>query len=930
LSAEAGSAVVGGFVESATPGRYIAEITSTTAGSFPVSVTVDGEALSAGSGNVTAVFVEGTPPGPVVSPSESEFSVSESADVPADGVAVQTVTVRLRDVSRAPVSQFAPRLTAEAGVAVVGGFAESATAGTYVADVTSTVAGSFPVSVTVDGEALSAGSSNVMAVFMEAIQPGPVVSLTESEFSVSESQDVLADGEEAQTVTVRLRDAGRGPVSGFASRLSAEAGAAVVGVFAESATAGRYVAEITSTTPGRFPVSVTVDGEPLSAGSANAAAVFTEVTSPGPVVSVTESEFSVSAAPGVLADGVDVQTITVRLRDAGRGAVSGFGVRLVADAGLAVVGGFVETPVLGTYVAEVTSTTAGSFPVMVTVDGEALSAGIGNALAVFVEVTSPGPVVSVTESEFSVSSSPDVAADGDGVQTVTVQLRDAGRAAVSGFASRLSAEAGNAIVGVFVESATPGRYIAEITSTIAGTFPVSVTVDGEVLSAGSANAVAVFADLTPPIPIVSIAESSFDVSATPAVPADGISVQRVNVVLRDADRNPIAGAAVQLMGVAGVAMVSAFDETGIAGTYVATVTSQAAGSFPVMVTIDGRELSGGLANTLAVFTAVRGSGVVTDLGVTPADAQTGDTVTVVVTVTDDHANPVSGAAVHVWTTPVASPALDTTGTTDAAGRFATSFTSATGGTVEVHATVNGLSVTGSPVAVTFTAPSPVREVSLAASDFEVSSRNDVFADGAAFQVVTVTLRDAELVPMTGLAVHLTATAGGAAIAAFVESTTPGVYTARVTSTAPGAFLIEVLYSGQALSVLGTGIAVALFVPASTGTEAPGHTTSTPPTSNTPPVTPSASVTPGAGGIPSSPATAPVPTIAPNASPSESVDEGPLTVDPNAEAAATGTQPKTGAGNVLALLGVFVLLAATGLALTLGPARWRRRNEAERP
>ncbi|MDR0432043.1 MAG: Ig-like domain-containing protein, partial [Bifidobacteriaceae bacterium] len=790
LAATAGDATVSEFTESeTTPGTYTAEVTSTTAGSFPVSVTYDGADLSAGLANALAVFVP------------ADVTLARLVVTPTltgVGGLVQMMLI-VTDGSGAGKSDVPVRLWSEGMLDMEG---RTGASGTYAFSYGSPVPIEYEVHGWVEG-AVVEGSPVLVRVL--AIPPGTVVSIPDSDFEVSADADVPVGG--IQTVTVRLRDADLVAVPGKADLLRGTAGDATVSEFTESIiTAGTYTAQVTSTTAGSFPVAVTFDGDALSAGQANTAAVFVQPSTPGPVVSIPDSDFEVSADADIPVGGV--QTVTVRLRDADLVAVPDKADLLRGTAGDATVSEFTESIITaGTYTAEVTSTTAGSFTVAVTFDGEALSAGGANTAAVFVEPSTPGPVVSVPDSDFEVSTDADIPVGG--VQTVTVRLRDADLVAVGDKADMLRGTAGDATVSEFTESTTTaGTYTAEVTSTTAGSFTVAVTFDGEALSAGGANTAAVFVEPSTPGPVVSIPDSDFEVSADADIPVGG--VQTVTVRLRDADLVAVPDKADLLAATAGDATVSAFTEsTTTTGTYTAEVTSTTAGSFTVSVTFDGEALSAGLANAVAVF--VPADETLARLVVTPTSVGVGGSVQMVLVVSDGSGAGKSGVPVRLWSDGL----FDVSGWTGDSGAFAYEYVTRAPNEFAVNGWAEGAVVEGSPTLVQVSAIPPGTVVSIPDSDFEVSTDADIPVGGT--QTVTVRLRDADLVPVGDKADLLAGTAGDATVSEFTESTTTaGTYTAEVTSTTAGSFTVAVTFDGEALSAGGANTAAVFVEPSTPG------------------------------------------------------------------------------------------------------------------
>lgn len=332
----------------------------------------------------------------------TNYSVSETADVIADGEAVQTVTATLVNEGGDPLSGEADKLAAGTefvlGEGDIGDFEESATAGTYIAEVTSTVAGSAPITVNYSGSgsALAVNPAevddepvNTDAVFVA----GPVVAAT-SDFLVSDEPVTVG---QTQDIEVFLNDAFGNPVAGVAESLAASLESAMFSpadatvaatlvapaaefpaVFSEftedAAVSGRYTATVTSTEPGVATVAVDFGGEETPAqipvialeSSGNRDARFV-------AGDLDLDATTLIATPNTrLADGTEAAIIAVALSDEfGNPVVGPDTVELATTLGS--IGPVTKTG-NGTYTAELTSAMVGTAVVTVTVDDELAAA----------------------------------------------------------------------------------------------------------------------------------------------------------------------------------------------------------------------------------------------------------------------------------------------------------------------------------------------------------------------------------------------------------------------------------------------------------------------------------------------------------------------------------------------------------------------------
>ena len=243
-----GSAVAGTVSETATPGTYEVAVTNTVAETVTVTVTADGAQLT---DQPQIVFQAGDVDG-------GDSTVTATSPHTADGVDASTVTIVLMDgegnaITGLTNGDFSIGLT---GSAAAGTVSETATPGTYEVAVTNTVAETVTVTVTADGEQLSDQPQIVFGA-------GDVGAGTSS---VTATSPHIADGSDASTVTVALRDANNNPVTGLGSGnfLIAVTGAALAGGITETATPGTYQFPVTNATAETVTVTATANGVTLT------------------------------------------------------------------------------------------------------------------------------------------------------------------------------------------------------------------------------------------------------------------------------------------------------------------------------------------------------------------------------------------------------------------------------------------------------------------------------------------------------------------------------------------------------------------------------------------------------------------------------------------------------------------------------------------
>ncbi|QIM18280.1 hypothetical protein G7066_05750 [Leucobacter coleopterorum] len=167
---------------------YTASVTSSVAGAKTMTVTYSGQTVTA-SGNADAVFIAG---GVDTTNDGTRFSVS-TGDEPV-GSGEHTISVRLADSEGNPVPGQAAGLSANSSGGLGGGgistFTETATAGTYTATVSSTVAGSKVITVAFGANQVLVDGNGTAAF----VAGGVDIANAATRFSVS-SGDTSVDGE---------------------------------------------------------------------------------------------------------------------------------------------------------------------------------------------------------------------------------------------------------------------------------------------------------------------------------------------------------------------------------------------------------------------------------------------------------------------------------------------------------------------------------------------------------------------------------------------------------------------------------------------------------------------------------------------------------------------------------------------------------------
>jgi LPXTG-motif cell wall-anchored protein len=257
-----------GVVSNATvtdaDGKALIVLTSTKPGSFAVRAKVGSVELDASSGSPAWVqYSTG-----IAKANESEWVVTPDTALEADGVQAFTATVTVRSALKHPVVSEPVwfNVPAEVSITEAGPFVTDA-AGEVTVHFTSTVAGKYKATAEI-GDGLVGAARD-----LEFVAGDPAVGPGLSSVEISDGPK-LADGVDAYTITVTLRDAQKNPITGQASKLSVASVPADVVILSPVAEVGSgvYTVAATSLTVGTHSVAAAFAGAkgPIQIGSVTA------------------------------------------------------------------------------------------------------------------------------------------------------------------------------------------------------------------------------------------------------------------------------------------------------------------------------------------------------------------------------------------------------------------------------------------------------------------------------------------------------------------------------------------------------------------------------------------------------------------------------------------------------------------------------------
>ncbi|QIQ22228.1 invasin domain 3-containing protein [Zophobihabitans entericus] len=486
-------------------GTYTATVTSTVTGTDVFEYTVNSVV---GNGTASVTYVHG-----LADATQSIISANPTT-IAADGVAISTVTVQVRDSYGNNLTIGGDTVTIEAIAPIIG--TPDTTVldngdGTYKITTKSTAAGLDNFGYTVNG----VSGSGLATVNYEIGAPDASQSL----ISASPTS-ITADGVTISTVTVQLRDSNGNDLINGGDTVTITVNGTAIGspdTTVQDHFNGTYTITTKSTVTGTDTFDYTVNGD-----IGNGTADVTYVAGPA-----DPTQSSIIAYPTtILADGATISSVGVQLRDqfGNNLTTGGDTVNITVQGGTAI--GLPDAVTLdnhdGTYFITTKSTVTGTDVFEYTVNG---SLGNGTASVTY--------VVGVADPSKStiVASPTTITADGTTISTVTVQLKDIHGNNLTAGGDTVTIPVQGTAVGTpetTVNDNGDGTYSITTKSTVVGTDTFEYTVNG-VLGNGNVSVIYVVGAADP---------NTSTITANPTdIFADGSTISTITVQLKDAQGN---------------------------------------------------------------------------------------------------------------------------------------------------------------------------------------------------------------------------------------------------------------------------------------------------------------------------------------------------------------------------------------------------------
>ena len=651
----------------------------------------------------------------------AELVVTQDGSV-ADGATANTLRARVTDA-------FGNALAGQTVSVLAGNGATTAPTvttqpdGTVEISVTSQTAGTSAVTASINN---SSQSRNV--TFIADVSTAQIADLVVSQ------DNAVADGATANTLQVRVTDAFGNALAGQTVSVLADNGATVAPVVTTQPD-GTVEISVTSQTAGSSAVTVSI----------NSSSQSRDVTFIADVRTAKIADLVVTRDNSV-ADGAMANTLRARVTDAFGNALAGQTVSVTAGNG-ATVAPVVTTQPDGTVEISVTSQTAGSSAVTVSINSSSQSR----------DVTFIADVRTAKIADLVVIKD-DSVADGAMANTLRVKVTDAFGNALAG--QTVSVLAGNgATTAPTVTTQPDGTVEISVTSQTAGTSAVTASINSSSLSRN----VTFVADVR------TAKIASLEVTQDNSV-ADGAMANTLRVKVTDAFGNALNGQTVSVMADNG-ATVAPTVITEPDGTVEISVTSQTAGTSTVTASINNSSQSRNVTFIADVRTAQIADLVVIKDG-SEADGATANTLRA--RVTDAFGNALAGQTVSVLADNGATTAP--TVITEPDGTVEISVTSQTAGISAVTATINNSTASQNVMFIADVRTAKIADL--------VVIKDDSVADGAMANTLRVKVTDAFGNALAGQTVSVLA-GNGATTAPTVTTQPDGTVEISVTSQTAG-------------------------------------------------------------------------------------------------------------------------------------------------
>jgi Bacterial Ig-like domain (group 1) len=633
-------------------------------------------------------------------------TITGTSPVLADGTATSTITIRLKDANNNPVPGEVPTFSAT----------DTGTNNVYGTCTATNASGNSTCTLS----SLSAEVKTLNIVTPVAKIGGTVTfsagAAVAANSSISGSGPVVADGSAISLVTIILKDLNDNPVSGEIPTFSAT----------DTGTSNAYG---TCTASNASGISTCT----MSSGVAEikTLSIATPVVKAGGTVTFTSgsavaANSTIIGSGPVVADGTDLSTITITLKDASNNPVSGQVPSFSAT----------DSGATNTYGTCSSSNASGISTCTLT----SLRAETKN-LSIISPVTKAGGTVVFTNgpalaATSTITGTSPVTADGTATSTVTVTLKDANNNPVPGSVPTFSAtDTGTTnVYGTCSASNASGVSSCSLKSLIAEVKTLSIATP-----VVKADGTVTFTAGTP------VAANSTITGSGP-VAADGVATSTVTITLKDINNNPVSGQVPTFGSTGSTNTLGTCSSTNASGVSTCTLSSTTSETKTLSIATPVIKTGGTVVFTAG--SAVAANSTITGTG--PVIANGTATSTVTITLKDASNNPVVGQ-VPTFSATTAGNTYGTCSSTNSSGISTCTLKSTKAETKTLSIATPVVKADGT---VVFTAGTAV------AANSTITGTGPVIADDVSTSTVTITLKDVNNNLVSGVTPTFTATNTG--------------------------------------------------------------------------------------------------------------------------------------------------------------------------
>ncbi|MEN3752123.1 Ig-like domain-containing protein [Mangrovibacter sp. SLW1] len=407
---------------------------------------------------------------PQIANGELELVADNATD---DGVAINTVSARLTDISNNPVSGVTVHFSADNEAAVVTPLVVTDDNGIATTNLTSTTAGVTNVIAEVNGNTRTVAATFVAGSDSAVIQDGDLVMIVDN---------AIADNTDANTVQAKVTNSSGNAVPDVTVNFStAITGVTITAASVTTDSDGLAKTNITSTRDGSGPITAEING---NSQSVNATFV------PDNSSATLASDSLVVTANNAAADGSDTNAVEVMVVDESNNPLPNVKVNFATTNGAAITPSVV-TDATGKAATTLTNTMAGTASVTAEVNGSSQTVD-----TTFVADSTTATVTLTSDKD-------EQPADGSSAVAVTATVKDVNGNLLTGekitFTTTGEALFSGDVTTFTAATNSDGQVVADITDTVVEN--VMVTATPESNASGSANKSLTFAEVpTSPFP----------------------------------------------------------------------------------------------------------------------------------------------------------------------------------------------------------------------------------------------------------------------------------------------------------------------------------------------------------------------------------------------------------------------------------------------